>query len=166
MIRILIIAGVIGIFFALRWFQKTPPEEVAYKVRMLGMILAGCLLIFLGLTGRLNWIFAAAGILFAFIIRILPVLVRMFPVLRQFWFLLRQTRQTSSKQKNYSESKTTDMSIAEAYELLGLSKGASKQEIILAHKKLMQKNHPDRGGTDYLASKINLAKKILLNNLD
>ena len=54
------------------------------------------------------------------------------------------------------------MSVDEAFAVLGLKKGATKEQIISAHRKLMQKMHPDRGGSDYFAAKINLAKKILL----
>jgi hypothetical protein len=55
-----------------------------------------------------------------------------------------------------------DMTVAEAYEVLGLEPDASEAQVRAAHHRLMMQLHPDHGGTDYLATKINRARDVLL----
>jgi curved DNA-binding protein CbpA len=54
------------------------------------------------------------------------------------------------------------MTRKEAYEVLGLRPGASEAEIRDAHRRLMRGAHPDAGGSDWLASRVNQARDILL----
>jgi len=54
------------------------------------------------------------------------------------------------------------MSRAEALQLLGLAEGASDDEIRDSHRRLMVRIHPDRGGSTFLAAKINEARDALL----
>jgi len=55
-----------------------------------------------------------------------------------------------------------DMALAEAHDLLGLSPGADRDAIIAAHRRLIARNHPDSGGTDALAARLNAARDLLL----
>jgi len=61
-----------------------------------------------------------------------------------------------------SSTGSGDITVEEAYEILGLAPGADEAQIKAAHHRLMMQFHPDHGGTDYLATKINRARDLLL----
>ncbi len=61
-------------------------------------------------------------------------------------------------------SASGDVSVEEAYAILGVKPGASPDQIKEAHRRLMVKLHPDHGGSDYLATKINRARDVLLRS--
>ncbi|MDH6229460.1 hypothetical protein M2281_000032 [Mesorhizobium soli] len=58
------------------------------------------------------------------------------------------------------------MTKEEAYKILGLEAGATAADVRKAHRRLMQRLHPDLGGTSFLAARINEAKDVLLTNHD
>ena len=77
-------------------------------------------------------------------------------------YLIRSGSSSGQSYQQYNHSNISELSTNEAYEILGLPNTATKDEIVKAHKRLMQRMHPDRGGSDYLAAKINAAKDLLI----
>lgn len=77
------------------------------------------------------------------------------------YLLARQIRATAQPP---AQPNKQAMSRAEALDILGLQEGASAAEIEAAYKTLIVKNHPDQGGTDWLAARLNEARDILLND--
>jgi|TARA_B110000444_G_C18827078_1_gene590949 hypothetical protein len=100
-------------------------------------------------------------------IAIMGLLVK-FKVLGFFLYLLPYImRNLGNLSKSYSKSKTnnpTSMNEDEAYEILGLNPGDDLDKIEEAYRNLIKKNHPDRGGSEYIAKKINSARETLIKS--
>lgn len=76
----------------------------------------------------------------------------------------RQQKGAKSQKKGGAlENGSGGMSVKDAYAILGLKVGASDEEIHGAYISLIQKNHPDRGGSDYLSAQINQAHDVLMD---
>jgi hypothetical protein len=77
-------------------------------------------------------------------------------------------RHFSDRTRDNTKSSTSEQTIPNAMtkeralEVLGLKEGASNEDVIYTHRRLIQKLHPDRGGSSFLAATLNEAKQILL----
>ncbi|MCH2039003.1 MAG: hypothetical protein MK137_10485, partial [Rickettsiales bacterium] len=60
----------------------------------------------------------------------------------------------------------TNISVSEALEIMDLEPPYSEEELIKKYHELMKQNHPDKGGSKFIAKQINLAKEVLLKELE
>jgi hypothetical protein len=120
-----------------------------------------------------TWIAALGGLSLALMLILtgrggiaLGALTLFGPLLYQRWQAARGRRIGGSNAgpdpRSGPPPRSGPMSRAEAYEVLGLHPGASQTDIKEAHRRLMRGAHPDAGGSDWLAARINQARDILL----
>lgn len=167
-IIVLIIVAALGIYRWLRAKQHTFSRAKYARIAVL-LLLAICVV--LALSGRAHWLAVFVAGALALLQRALPVMLRYFPLAQQYYKRSKgntgnqsqsQHQSQGQSQQQYSARTASHMSTKEALGVLGLKAGASKEEIIQAHRKLIQKLHPDRGGSDHLAAQVNEAKRVLL----
>ena len=78
----------------------------------------------------------------------------------------RETYQSSSdRYENNNDYSSDSISRAQALKILGLVEPVTDEQIKEAHRRLILANHPDRGGSTFLATQINKAKDVLLENV-
>ncbi|WP_341937102.1 molecular chaperone DnaJ [Marinimicrobium sp. C2-29] len=162
MIRLLIaLIVMIGAWAGLAYIRRLPPEKQRKLLWRCALWGGGLLLVLMVATGRVHWIFAVIGALFPLAKTILALGFQLFP-------LWRQHKAKTQQQPPPGSPPSGQMTAREAMDTLGL-KGVesevTREEVIAAHRRLMQKLHPDRGGNDYLAAKVNEAKELLLKQL-
>ena len=158
---------------------------------MLWLVLGGfTLFLFLGglraferasittIKSLLAWIAALAGISLALLLILtgregiaLGALAMFGPLIWQRWKAYRagigpQPRQQPGGGGQSSQPpprrRQSGMTAEEAYQVLGLRPGATEAEIRAAHHRLMRAAHPDSGGSDWVATRVNLARDVLL----
>lgn len=153
----LIAATALVVLFRLLWLSA-PVKKSTLVITLATLALVAALAV-LAATGRLHWLAAAAAALLPFLRRSAGLLVRFFPILGRLFMAFRQQRPGAG---GAARPAAGTMSRQEALSVLGLGVNATKQEIIDAHRRLMAKNHPDKGGSTFIAQQLNEAKRVLL----
>lgn len=155
-VAILVIAAIILI----RYLRRRPlAARHLWRIRYVIYGTIGLAVAFAA-VGKVSWLVATVAVMIPVISKMAVWGLRLLPLLQQ-WLQYKKM----NRGRPYTQT-TLDPAVIdyqEALLLFGLTAAATKQQIIRRHRELIQKNHPDRGGSDYLAAKINAAKKVLLD---
>tara|TARA_B100000674_G_C37626459_1_gene816773 strand:+ start:242 stop:754 length:513 start_codon:yes stop_codon:yes gene_type:complete len=158
--------SVVVLYLLLNFFVKASSKKIAKGIRYFAFTVGIIIAILLFLVGR-----------YAFTI---PLLVFLLPLIKlkgigglfqliQLWRLISYLRQTGRYSfrsgTNYSKA-SSNISLDEAYNILGCKKGCSKEEVLSKYKKIMSKLHPDKNDMDTtkLSQLVSEAKETILKN--
>lgn len=163
---LLVILLLAAALWALHRLRSLPRALLARRLRQAAVWGLIALLVVAVLTGRLSPLLALIGAAIPVLLRLLALL-RLAPELQQ---ILRSlglgvgagTADGGTEQG--AQPGSGALSDAEARAILGVDAKADAEAIRAAHRRLMQRLHPDRGGSDYLAARINAAKRRLLGD--
>jgi DnaJ family protein C protein 19 len=143
-----------AVMMLLKWYAVTDVGNLKRLLAWVGIGALALVVIFLAVTGRMGAALAALAGLLVWASRILNLI----HMGRQFGGIFGKKRQGAEGAAPSAAAMTEE----EAYRVLGLKPRATKEEIKAAHRRLIEQIHPDHGGSDYLAAKVNLAKDFLL----
>ena len=154
-------------FLLLSWFVKAKSKKIAKGVRNLIIILSLLIAVILAVGGRI--LFSLP--LFFLAISALKIKGLTAFQIWQIWRLLNYLRSTgrySHFGQNNQAKPSSNLSTDEAYKILGITKGCSKEEIIKASTSLQKKIHPDvnpNSNTERLSQIVNEAKETALKDV-
>ena len=154
-------------FLLLSWFAKTSSKKIAKGLRNLIIVLSLLIAIILAVGGRL--LFSLP--LFFLALSALKIKGLTAFQIWQIWRLLNYLRSTgrySHFSGNNQTRPSSNLSGDEAYKILGIKKGCSKEEIIKAANSLQKKIHPDvnpNSNTERLSQIVNEAKETVLKDV-
>ena len=157
----------IVIFLLLSWFARTNTRKIAKNLRKLIVILALMLAVLLAVGGRI--LFSLP--LFFLVLSALKIKGLTAFQIWQMWRVLnflRSTGRFSYFGKQNQTQPSSNLSTDEAYKILGIKKGCSKQDVIKAAIKLQKKIHPDvdpNANTERLSQIVNEAKETIIKDL-
>lgn len=161
MARIIILIAALGVTLFLWVWLKARYQEQGRPFAVKATLVA-CALILIGLaaTGRVHWLGALLASALAGMRFLLPIIFKSLPLLAPF--LKRAKAEQADNNSNANTANSSDMTKDEAFAILGLDHNATEEDIVMAHRRLIQKLHPDTGGNEYLATQLNIAKAVLL----
>ncbi len=153
---IIVIAAIGALIYGIKRWQSLVEEERAQFSKKALIYAAIGIVLALVLAGRAHWLMGVLAALLALVGRV-----------AQFVQYVPLFKKMMGDEPDYAQAEPVvaagEMSKREAADLLGVEVTTEAEEVRMAHKRLMQKIHPDRGGSDALAKQINQAKEVLLS---